>query len=211
MSTERCPVSPGVAPCARRPSSWRPSWPRSPPARSFHPGPEPTIRTRDLPRPSPARPTRSRSSRPGGDYVHFSSTPPATVLGARLVAGQRQPGSQGESHRRPPGQGRRALAYGGDRPQRPSSRAAAAPARANARFTCVGTKKTTWRSVVDVDIIIGVADSPNKLETPAKTAPLRRRLMGQGTALGTGSAQDADDGDDGVDLTDDRRGPRGAA
>ncbi|MEV0847570.1 hypothetical protein AB0J21_17155 [Streptomyces sp. NPDC049954] len=38
--------------------------------------------------------------------------------------------------------------------------------RTTARKPCSSTKSTTWRSVVDVDII-GTGDSPNKLYTPA--------------------------------------------
>ncbi|MET9607372.1 hypothetical protein ABZZ17_20225 [Streptomyces sp. NPDC006512] len=103
----------------------------------------------------------------GGDAVHYSSTPPPAISahgwwldkdsgGAKAkVTVELQILTGGRWHT--VASGSKIVKQGGG-----SSR------RANARKACVGTKATTWRSRVDVDII-GVADSPNKLETPGKT------------------------------------------
>ncbi|MEU9416037.1 hypothetical protein [Streptomyces sp. NPDC048272] len=102
----------------------------------------------------------------GGDAVHYSSTPPATISAHGWWLDQDSGGAKakvtvelqiltgGRWHTVTTGS--KTVKQGGG-----SSR------RANARKACVGTKATTWRSRVDVDII-GVADSPNKLETPGK-------------------------------------------
>ncbi|MEV0845954.1 hypothetical protein AB0J21_08760 [Streptomyces sp. NPDC049954] len=103
----------------------------------------------------------------GGDYVHVSSRRPRTASahgwwqdgnsrGAKAKVTVELEVKHGSSWRKVASGSRTVMPGGG------SSR------RANVRYTCAGTKKTTWRSRVDVDII-GVADSPDKLETPAKT------------------------------------------
>jgi hypothetical protein len=99
--------------------------------------------------------------------VHYSSTPPPTISAHGWWIDKNSGGSKAkvtvemqiqekDGDWRTMATGSKTVKQGGG-----SSR------RANARKTCVGTKKTKWRSRVDVDII-GVADSPNKLETPSK-------------------------------------------
>ncbi|MFD9535807.1 hypothetical protein [Streptomyces sp. NPDC060010] len=102
----------------------------------------------------------------GGD-VHYSSTPPPTISAHGWWLDKDSGGAKAKvtvelqiltgGCRHTVATGSKTVKQGGG-----SSR------RANARKTCVGSKATTWRSRVDVDII-GVADSPNKLETPGKT------------------------------------------
>ncbi|XUL89127.1 hypothetical protein ACQ86D_22865 [Streptomyces galilaeus] len=132
----------------------------STPARADDPDPGPAASV-----PGPSDPVEVFQT--GGDYVHFSSTPPATASAHGWWLDSDSRGAKAKvtvdlqvkdgGHWHTVATGHKTVKQGGG-----SAR------RANARFTCVGTKKTTWRSVVDVDII-GVADSPNKLETPAKT------------------------------------------
>ncbi len=102
----------------------------------------------------------------GGDRVHVSSTPPRTASAhgwwrdksagntkAKVTVELQVQKSDGSW--RTVATGSKTVKQGGG-----SSR------RANARKTCVGAKKTKWRSRVDVDII-GQFDTPNKLITPA--------------------------------------------
>lgn len=44
--------------------------------------------------------------------------------------------------------------------------------RANARVVCINSETSTWRSVVDVDIV-GYADSPNQRITPERAVRCR--------------------------------------
>jgi hypothetical protein len=132
----------------------------SSPAHAADPEPRPAASV-----PNPSDPVEVFQT--GGDYVHFSSTPPATASAHGWWLDSNSRGAKAKvtvdlqvkegGHWHTVATGHKTVKQGGG-----SAR------RANARFTCVGTKKTTWRSVVDVDII-GVADSPNKLETPPKT------------------------------------------
>ncbi|MFD6464866.1 hypothetical protein [Streptomyces goshikiensis] len=103
----------------------------------------------------------------GGDAVHYSSTPPPTISAHGWWLDKDSGGAKAKvtvelqiltgSRWHTVATGSKTVKQGGG-----SSR------RANARKTCAGTKATVWRSRVDVDII-GVADSPNKLETSGKT------------------------------------------
>ncbi|MER5778356.1 hypothetical protein ABT144_29500 [Streptomyces sp. NPDC002039] len=103
----------------------------------------------------------------GGDAVHYFSTPPPTISAHGWWLDKDSGGAKAEvtvglqiltgGRRHTVATGSKTVRQGGG-----SSR------RANARKTCVGTKATTWRSRVDVDII-GVADSSNKLEPLGKT------------------------------------------
>ncbi|WP_026249031.1 hypothetical protein [Streptomyces sp. LaPpAH-108] len=104
----------------------------------------------------------------GGDSVHYSSTPPPTISAHGWWLDRNSGGHKARVtvelqvldrgvHWRTVAKGSKVVKQGGG-----SSR------RANARKTCEGSARTKWRSRVDVDII-GVADSPNKLTTPAKT------------------------------------------
>ncbi|MGV9337906.1 hypothetical protein [Streptomyces sp. NPDC003688] len=103
-----------------------------------------------------------------GDSVHYSSTPPPTISAHGWWLDKNSGGHKAKvtvelqvqdrgDHWRTVARGSKVIKQGGG-----SSR------RANARKTCVGDARTKWRSRVDVDII-GVADSPNKLTTPAKS------------------------------------------
>lgn len=124
------------------------------------------------PRPTPGAETAPAGNDPpifqtAGDAVHYSSTPPPTISAHGWWLDKDSGGAKAKvtvelqihsgGNWRTVATGSKTVKQGGG-----SSR------RANARKTCVGTKATRWRSRVDVDII-GVADSPNRLETPAKT------------------------------------------
>ncbi|MEU8887065.1 hypothetical protein [Streptomyces sp. NPDC048442] len=104
----------------------------------------------------------------GGDAVHYSSTPPATISAHGWWIDKNSGGAKAkvtvELQIQKSDGGWRTVATGSKNIKQGGGSAR----RANARKTCVGAKKTKWRSRVDVDII-GSFDSPDKLITPAKT------------------------------------------
>ncbi|MFE3073584.1 hypothetical protein [Streptomyces sp. NPDC059247] len=103
----------------------------------------------------------------GGDAVHYSSTPPPTISAHGWWLDRDSGGAKAKvtvELQIQSGGSWRTVATG----SKTVKQGGGSARRANARKTCVGTRSTTWRSRVDVDII-GVADSPNKLETPGKT------------------------------------------
>ncbi|MFD9422462.1 MULTISPECIES: hypothetical protein [unclassified Streptomyces] len=105
-----------------------------------------------------------------GDYVHFSSTPPPTASAHGWWLNGSGPGTKAKvtvSLQAKDGGGNWKSVETSSKTIKPGGGSAR---RANARKTCEGTAKTTWRSVVDVDVI-GVRDSPSKLYTPSKTYP----------------------------------------
>jgi hypothetical protein len=101
-----------------------------------------------------------------GDHVHISGTKPATASAhgwwlkvsgsgtkARVTVWLQVKDAHGRWHS--VAKGAKVVKSGGG-----SSR------RANVRKRCEGTRRETWRSLIDVDII-GVGDSPEKVATRA--------------------------------------------
>lgn len=104
----------------------------------------------------------------GGDYVHFSSTPPPTVSahGWWLSSDGGKAKVTVELQIKKSGGGWRTVTTG----SKTVKQGGGSSRRTNARLICVTTERTTWRSRVDVDII-GEADTPDKLETPGRVYP----------------------------------------
>ncbi|MFJ4770611.1 hypothetical protein ACIP88_16070 [Streptomyces uncialis] len=109
-----------------------------------------------------------------GDYVHISSTPPATASGHGWWFKVNGPGAKAKVTVQLQAYDAKAKKWKtvatGNKTVKPSKKLKSAPSsnRANARKTCKGTAKVQWRSVIDVDII-DVNDSPEKAVTTARS------------------------------------------
>ncbi|MFJ2816755.1 hypothetical protein ACIQOU_22315 [Streptomyces sp. NPDC091279] len=108
-----------------------------------------------------------------GDYVHVSSTKPATASAHGWWFKVKGPGSKAKVtiwlQTRKKGTSKWHTVAKGAKTVKPSKKLNKAPStwRANARKTCANRQVREWRSVIDVDII-GVADSPEKAVTKVR-------------------------------------------
>ncbi|MFG1986005.1 hypothetical protein ACGFN0_17935 [Streptomyces albidoflavus] len=114
--------------------------------------------------PAAAQPARPEVFYTGGDAVHISSTPPRTASGHGWWVDKNSKGAKAKVTVK------LQVKKGGTwvtvaSASKNVTQGGGAGKRATARKPCSSTKSTTWRSVVDVDII-GTGDSPNKLYTP---------------------------------------------
>ncbi|MET8764197.1 hypothetical protein [Lentzea sp. NPDC004782] len=109
-----------------------------------------------------------------GDYVHVSSTPPASASGhgwwtngncnatLAVVTVQLQQYYSDGKWRNIGSAGKATVRSGGG-----------AGNRATGRVTCSNREVTGWRSVIDVDLV-GLADDPSKLTTATRNITCRR-------------------------------------
>ncbi|MEU0692154.1 hypothetical protein [Streptomyces uncialis] len=109
-----------------------------------------------------------------GDYVHESSTPPATASGHGWWFKQSGPGEKAKVTVQLQAYDAKAKKWKtvatGNKTVKPSKKLRSAPSthRANARKVCKGSTTVKWRSVIDVDII-DVNDTPDKAVTTAQS------------------------------------------
>ncbi|MCX4661317.1 hypothetical protein [Streptomyces uncialis] len=109
-----------------------------------------------------------------GDYVHESSTPPATASGHGWWYKKSGPGEKAKVTVQLQAYDAKAKKWKtvatGNKTVKPSKKLRSAPSthRANARKVCKGSTTVKWRSVIDVDII-DVNDTPDKAVTTARS------------------------------------------
>lgn len=144
------------------------------PASAAVPVPAPLAGEAAGPLTEPSGPSAVCLFRTNGDYVHVSSTPPASASGhgwwtnincratlADVTVQLQQYYSDGR-WRNVGSPGRARVRSGGG-----------AGNRATGRVQCVSRAVAGWRSVIDVDLV-GLPDDPRKLTTPGRNITCRR-------------------------------------